>query len=73
MKKVGILWTSDIPMKPFIRRQASDGLSDNEWYNEWQWIKMSDNEWQQAIQLMTTSDATSDNEWLWLVMSSYFD
>ena len=30
-EKVSILWTSDIPMKSFIKRQVSDASSDNEW------------------------------------------
>ena len=30
----------------FIKRLTSDTSSDNEWYNEWQRMRMSDNEWQ---------------------------
>ena len=37
--------------------------SDNEWYNEWQWVVQrvttNDSEWQR----MTTSGTTNDNEW----------
>ena len=35
----------------------------DEWHIEWHWMTMSDNEWQQVVQRMTTSDTTSDNEW----------
>ena len=34
-----------------------------EWHIEWHWMTISDNEWQQVVQRMATSDTTSDNEW----------
>ena len=49
--------------RSFIKRQTSGTLSDNDWYNEWQWMTMtgttSDTEWQWVVQWMTTSN----NEW----------
>ena len=37
--------------------------NDNEWYNKWQRIKTSDNEWQRVVQWVTKSGTTSDSEW----------
>ena len=43
----------------FMKRQTSDTLSDNKWYNEWQRVVQRDttreNDWQRLI--------TNDNEW----------
>ena len=43
----------------FMKRQTSDTLSDNKWYNEWQRVVQQDttreNDWQRLI--------TNDNEW----------
>ena len=43
----------------FMKKQTSDTLSDNKWYNEWQRVVQRDttreNDWQRLI--------TNDNEW----------
>ena len=53
-------------------------MSDNEWYNEWQWMKMSDkwyNKWQQVAQRVRASDnkwervIPNDNEWQQVTVS----
>ena len=31
-----------------MKRQASGSSSDNEWYNEWKRMAMSDNNWEQV-------------------------
>ena len=35
----------------------------DQWYIELHRMTMSDNEWQQMVRRMTSSDTTSDNEW----------
>ena len=37
-------------------------MSGNEWYNEWQRMTTSDNEWR-VVQRVTTSGTTGDNKW----------
>ena len=48
--------------------------SYNEWYNEWQQMTTSDNDWQQVAQCVTTIGLNCDNEWQgvlqWLTKSS---
>ena len=46
--------------RSFIKRQTSDTLSDNEWY-ECQRMTTSDK--QQVVRRVTTSGKTRDNEW----------
>ena len=46
--------------RSFIKRQTSDILSDNEWY-ECQRMTTSDK--QQVVRRVTTSGKTRDNEW----------
>ena len=82
----GVWWTLSLPNRcwwlhcckfywlnqSFIKRQTSDTSSDNKWYNEWQWITVSDkndNEWHNKCQQVTASDkewqqvTTNDNKW----------
>ena len=45
-------------------------MTDNKWYNEWQQMATSDNEWQRVVQRVTASNTTSGNEWQQVTTSS---
>ena len=58
--------------RSFVKRLTTGSSSDSEWYNEWQRIATSGNEWQRVVQRMAMSGTTSDNEWYneWLGMTT---
>ena len=64
-------------LRSFIKRQASDTSSNNEWYNEWQQVKKNGNEWynerQRVVQRVVQRATTNDNEWLFRSIFFFFE